>query len=111
MCGKLSFEICTGCKVLVTAGRRAGTLNPHEQLRYRVDAGGDSPGPAHDSRARFLLWRPCPLEERAEHDDDERLGPRLRRDRVGAGGLLDRFRTGVGVGGRLLTRSTLRSGA
>ena len=54
----------------------------HEQRRHRLDARVDGPGAADDAGARLLLRRHGPLEERAEHDDDE-----LRRARPGGGGL------------------------
>ena len=45
----------------------------HEQRGHRLDAGLDGARAPDDARARLLLRRPRPLEERPQHDDDERL--------------------------------------
>src|SRR4051812_22896013 len=42
--------------------------------RYRVDAGVHRPGAAHDPRPRLLLWRAGPIQELAQHHDDELRG-------------------------------------
>src|SRR6187402_2848676 len=42
-----------------------------ESGRYRMDVDFHRTGVAHDAGAGVLLRRSCPLEERAQHDDDE----------------------------------------
>ena len=54
----------------------------------RLDADLHGAGAADDAGAGLLLRRPGPLEERAQHDDDELHLAGIRRRAVGAGRLL-----------------------
>src|SRR6266576_5117967 len=61
--------------------------------RYRLGSGFERARAVDDGRARVLLWRSRPPQERAEYDDDERRRARSDRCPVDAVRLLDRIRS------------------
>src|SRR5687768_6633809 len=56
----------------------------NEPSRYRVDVDRDGPRPPDDAGAGVLLRRSRPIEERAQHDDDEFHLLGVRRRGLGA---------------------------
>ena len=85
--------------------RRAAADQPG---RYRLDAHGHRARAADDAGAGVLLRRPRPIEERAQHDDDELRVARLRRRPVGPVRLFARVWPGRARGWAITSRFFLR---
>ena len=86
------------------AGKEAPADTGNRPGRHGLDARRDRARPADDAGAGVLLRRARPLEERAQHDDDERRLARLRRRRLGAPRLLARVRRGSAAARRAVER-------
>ncbi len=78
--------------------------------RRRLGDDGHRPRASDDAGPRLLLRRARPVEERTQHDDDERLRAGLRRRGLGAARLLARVRARQRGGGRDVLRVAARRG-